>query len=625
MFYRYLKRHEAQLAFTLVELMVTIAIIAILASIITFAALMQQKASRDTARNAKSVLIAEALEKYYDKNNEYPSVASITNQPIETVKQKLNIKDDETLVLPLAETSAIPIVRNSPSVTQVAYIASTKDPAENDQCQNQANGYCDKFTLQYRKESDDSIVSIASRHDEFISNADQCDGPCPAAPTQPTVSGLYVSSTAIRFTAANATCAAGNVQYKIRYNTTAATESAMPNWQTAAWTKSTTREINPGANKYFYFQAIARCVDGPYASISSTPSIIGTLNISPPGPPTVYASALSAYSIQLSWTGVSGATSYSVSGAGTASSCTGSPCTVSGLAASTPYTFNVRATNQYGTGNPGSASATTLALPATPAAPGLVYVSDESGTATRWNWYGVGCNVGTPEYAFRLYYPGYRSYSSQWSSTATTTVLDTSSQGYVYRLYVQARCVNYATGDASGWSGEMGNSCVGYGGNVTGSTCDYVRPIAQPITYNGWVSIGYSGTSLWGQSKVTQSTGCPVASVINFRADVKKNDILVAQYSPTYVGQTVTWPSDLDAGDKIEVQWYAWCSNPTTGKSSAWDYADIFGNAHVSVNRTASVHGKWWKSCGGSGSNPYRAPVCSEIPYDGQAVGAIAP
>lgn len=617
---KYEKQYQGKRAFTLVELMVTVVVIIILASIITFAALAQQKTSRDAARNAKTVLIAEALEKYYDKNNEYPSVASLANQPIGIVKQKLNIKDDETLVLPLAATSATPIVRDNPSTTQVAYIASTKDPGVNDQCQNLANGYCDKFTLQYKKESDNSIVNIKSRRDEFIASADQCDGPCPAAPGQPTVTNLYVNSTDLRFIA-GAACPAGSVQFKIRYNTTSAVEASMPSWSTLSWTKNPVRQINPGSSKFFYYQALARCVDGPYASVSSPPSAIGSIDISPPGPPTVYATALSAYTVQLSWTSVSGATSYTVSGAGNASSCTSSPCTVSGLSPSTYYTFNVRANNKYGAGNPGSAGVTTMAVPATPAGPGLVYVSDESGTATRWNWYGVGCNIGTPEYSLRIYYPGYGSTAAIGSTTDTTIVLTTSTQGYVYRLYVQARCVNYATGDASGWSGEVNNTCVGYGGNVTGPTCDYLRQINTPIVTNGWVSIGYSGTSLWGQSKVTDSTGCPAESYINFRADVKKNDNIVANYYPTYVGQVVTWPSDLDTGDKIEVFWYSWCVNPTTGKSSAWDFADMFGNAHVSENRTASVHGRWWKSCGGS-ATPARS-ICGEIVYPGWAVGPV--
>lgn len=161
-----LKKFSDKRAFTIIELMVTVAVIAILASIVTFTAISQQKSSRDAARDTSVTLIAEALEKYHSKHNEYPSVASLANKPISVVKQKLGIIDEGTLRLPLAATSAVPIVSSNPSTTQVAYIASTNDPAQNTKCQSQENWYCDKYTLQYKKEGSNDVVTVKGRHND---------------------------------------------------------------------------------------------------------------------------------------------------------------------------------------------------------------------------------------------------------------------------------------------------------------------------------------------------------------------------------------------------------------------------------------------------------------------------
>jgi prepilin-type N-terminal cleavage/methylation domain-containing protein len=58
--------------FTIVELAVAVVIIAILAVIATFSLTKVQEESRDAKRASQATVISEALEKYYDKNGEYP-------------------------------------------------------------------------------------------------------------------------------------------------------------------------------------------------------------------------------------------------------------------------------------------------------------------------------------------------------------------------------------------------------------------------------------------------------------------------------------------------------------------------------------------------------------------------
>lgn len=69
--------------FTLVELVVTVAVIGILLTIITIASVKLQQQSRDSEREGDVMAIMSALEKYYDKNGEYPANDEMnpTNSP----------------------------------------------------------------------------------------------------------------------------------------------------------------------------------------------------------------------------------------------------------------------------------------------------------------------------------------------------------------------------------------------------------------------------------------------------------------------------------------------------------------------------------------------------------------
>ena len=164
-------------AFTLIELMIVVVVVAILAGLVSFSAVAVQKASRDTARETNVKVISTALEKYYRKNGEYPSVAFMTSQDITAIKQKLDLVSTHTLKLPLADDATKnSIVTSDPSSTRLLYLANTSDSAKNTQCQTDVNGYCDGFTLQYKKEADGSMVAAPSLHDTFtpLASASSC-------------------------------------------------------------------------------------------------------------------------------------------------------------------------------------------------------------------------------------------------------------------------------------------------------------------------------------------------------------------------------------------------------------------------------------------------------------------
>lgn len=70
------KRH--QLGFTIVEVLIVVIIIGLLASMITFIYISQQKQSRDDKRRKDITALAHALDTYYDEAGNYPLSCSHT-------------------------------------------------------------------------------------------------------------------------------------------------------------------------------------------------------------------------------------------------------------------------------------------------------------------------------------------------------------------------------------------------------------------------------------------------------------------------------------------------------------------------------------------------------------------
>jgi len=163
-------KHLFSPAFTLVELLIVIAIIGVVGTLGIIGFNGVQKDARDKARDSQTTIIANALEKYYDDNNEYPSVALMTSQNVDLIKQKLKITDSTILKFPTASTASSIIsypVGGLSSPAQLAYSANTSDSTKNDQCLNTLNGYCDGFVLQYKKEFDGTTVVANSLHNTF--------------------------------------------------------------------------------------------------------------------------------------------------------------------------------------------------------------------------------------------------------------------------------------------------------------------------------------------------------------------------------------------------------------------------------------------------------------------------
>jgi prepilin-type N-terminal cleavage/methylation domain-containing protein len=280
-YYDDMRLHTSK-AFTLVELMIAIIIISILASVSTIGYMSIQRDTRDSARDNKAQILAEALEKYYDKNNEYPPVGALANQPITSVKDKLDIADTDILVFPNGTPGTNSIVGSNPSTTQIAYVGQPQVSFCNSL--SSSYGYCDSFQLQYMTESGQT-KTIDSRQTS-IAVAD-CTSNCVGAPTRPTIVGKATGTSSVNFTASGSACAnTGTLQYKIRYATGSPNfvdwEDASLSWQNASGGTATRSIGYPSSATTFYSQARARCyIDSSKISTDSADSNVHSFTTTP--------------------------------------------------------------------------------------------------------------------------------------------------------------------------------------------------------------------------------------------------------------------------------------------------------------------------------------------------------
>lgn len=153
-------------AFTIVEIVIVIAVMAILSSIAALAYNTVREDARDATRQGNVAIIAEALEKYYEKNGEYPSVASLVNNYTantgSAVAAKLSIAEKDLIMpqMPSSSTNALTSSAN-PHSDYIVYAAQSA--VNNTSCQNSTTGGCDEFTLTYAEEGSGTNKTVQSR------------------------------------------------------------------------------------------------------------------------------------------------------------------------------------------------------------------------------------------------------------------------------------------------------------------------------------------------------------------------------------------------------------------------------------------------------------------------------
>src|SRR5665811_1531512 len=108
--------------FTIVELLVVVAIMGILTTVGIISFSRVQTDSRDSQRSSKITVIAEALEKYYDENGEYPSCSAMTQSPKTVTTETLTGIDPEVLATPKASDGTNSFICTDPSSDNFAYV-----------------------------------------------------------------------------------------------------------------------------------------------------------------------------------------------------------------------------------------------------------------------------------------------------------------------------------------------------------------------------------------------------------------------------------------------------------------------------------------------------------------------
>lgn len=166
------KIHPIQKGFTLVELAVIIAVIAILVTISAVGWNVWQADARDSERAADTLLIGEALERYYQQNGEYPSCATLSDNPRTVTQEVLQNLPENALRAPGAAESAVTsiICSDLNDSDAYAYLGDSSSACT-------SGVACLGWVIRYREERTGEVVERYSRHNSDMAGTIPDDEP----------------------------------------------------------------------------------------------------------------------------------------------------------------------------------------------------------------------------------------------------------------------------------------------------------------------------------------------------------------------------------------------------------------------------------------------------------------
>ncbi len=279
----------AKNGFTLVELVIVIAVIAILATIVTLSLIGLQTDTRNNQRSTSVTVLAEALEKYYDENGEYPSCPAVTAAP-SAVGQTLDI-DATVLKAPRSSTQNSIICNDISAATTADVFAYVGDGSP--QCLTGVA--CLSYTLKYKEEGSNEIKTLSSRRAAVAI--------VPDTPAVTTVTAA-MSGTNAQATTSPSSCNTGTIQYRFSSRVNGGT------WNAGAWGTATTLAVAANQGSQYEFRTEARCqsTDGAISGVATSNVANVVRPITAPGAPVVTASATGGGtndSVTWSWGAVS--------------------------------------------------------------------------------------------------------------------------------------------------------------------------------------------------------------------------------------------------------------------------------------------------------------------------------
>ena len=244
-------------AFTLVELVIVITVIAILAGISILSLDGYQKIGRDAQRSTSATVIASALENYYNSHGDYPSCSAIlgTTSPLTEL-------DERVLVAPQADAG----VKNSITCTDLTGAAGEKDSYAfiGDSSTACVNGLaCLQWTLKYREEQTNTITSISSKRQVNL-----------AASGAPVLNAAAAGFSRVDLSWSTVADAGG---YSVQYATNSSFSVGLVT-QSSSTTALSITGLTSGTTYYFRVQGVNGLSKGNWSNIKSIPVNFTTLN-----------------------------------------------------------------------------------------------------------------------------------------------------------------------------------------------------------------------------------------------------------------------------------------------------------------------------------------------------------
>lgn len=275
--------------FTIIELLIVIAVIGILSTISIVGFNRFQADARDAQRSSKATIIAEALEKYYDKNGEYPSCPAITAAASTVTTTTLPGMEQNTLLTPKSTSDDNSIECLSDLTTNdadvFAYIGDGSPTCS-------TGSSCLAFTLKYKDEGTGTIASISGRRQTNINTG--------AAITDLTCNTYSFSQINCSWTA---------IDNASSYNVQRATNDTFTTNMVQSTTSTNSVSITGLSLSTLYYvrvQPVALTITGSW---SNPPASATTYSLDTPNPS---CDGGSPSQITCTWASVPNATSYSL-------------------------------------------------------------------------------------------------------------------------------------------------------------------------------------------------------------------------------------------------------------------------------------------------------------------------
>ncbi|MBC7512428.1 prepilin-type N-terminal cleavage/methylation domain-containing protein, partial [Candidatus Saccharibacteria bacterium] len=439
-------------AFTIVELMVVVAIISILSGGVIASTTKVQQDARDSERETKANIIASSIEKYYNENNEYPSCTKMT-APAATVKS--------STLTSLVNTDALRAPRQAVGTNSVQCAASVPNTTTTFTYTCLSTTSCNKWELGWRNEADGAVKTIASLYTGNTAPTGTVTAATPSVSISSQISGASAIGTG------SATCnAQGGTPYiEIR---SYKNSGSFPGTWTASSSQTVT-PLNEGESGTFQAQAQCQLFGATSSAFVQTASDTATRSVTAPTGLTTSAAISGANAIG-TFTGGSCATGTTLQrqieyyqtyhpwvGAWSAfEDLVGSTKTLP-INEGWQYNFHqiarcVNTTTGVASDWTWSPTTATAVRPINQFGPPSVGATGNAANVS-FNWNGAACPTQTnKEYQFVLANNG--GYSSDWWGPTSGTTFDwgDTTEGFTFTSYVQQRCSTYFT--TAAWSGN---------------------------------------------------------------------------------------------------------------------------------------------------------------------------